>query len=187
MGYTPVRKCIHIEINRRFNLIHEKECTGDTISNICKRYGVSRKTYYKWNNRYKQKGIEGLSDSSRRPHNIKYKKVTSEIEETILDLRLTKRFGCSRIKFRLRKVVGISLSTRTIYKTLKTHRLNILKCKAKTRSYKRFVMKHPNDMVQMDILNKTLDTSSLSSRAWNSISWLHHLSYSDDAFELLMG
>ena len=36
--------------------------------------GVSRKTYYKWNNRYKQKGIEGLSDNSRRPHNIKYKK-----------------------------------------------------------------------------------------------------------------
>ena len=108
--------------------------------------------YYKWNNRYKQKGIEGLSDTSRRPHNIKYKKITSEIQETILDLRLTKRFGSSRIKFRLRKVVGISLSTRTIYKTLKRHRLNILKCKAKTRTYKRFVMKHPNDMVQMDIL-----------------------------------
>ena len=108
--------------------------------------------YYKWNKRYKQKGIEGLSDNSRRPHNIKYKKITSEIQETILDLRLTKRFGCNRIKFRLRKVVGISLSTRTIYKILKRHSLNILKCKAKTRTYKRFVMKHPNDMVQMDIL-----------------------------------
>jgi putative transposase len=74
MGYTPVRKCIHIEIRTKFNPIHEKEWTGDTICNICKRYGVSRKTYYKWNNRYKQKGIEGLSDNSRRPHNIKYKK-----------------------------------------------------------------------------------------------------------------
>jgi leucine-zipper of insertion element IS481 len=41
------------------------------------------RTYYKWNNRYKQKGIEGLSDTSRRPHNIKYKKITSEIQETI--------------------------------------------------------------------------------------------------------
>jgi hypothetical protein len=46
--------------------------------------------------RYKQKGIEGLSDTSRRPHNIKYKKITSEIQETILDLRLTKRFGCKQ-------------------------------------------------------------------------------------------
>ena len=52
----------------------------------------------------------------------------------------------------MRKVVGISLSTRTIYKILKRHSLNILGCKAKIRSYKRFVMKHPNDMVQMDIL-----------------------------------
>jgi transposase InsO family protein len=153
MGYTSaVRKCIHIEIRRKFNLIHEKEWTGDTINSICKKYGVSRKTYYKWNNRYKQKGIEGLSDDSRRPHNINYKKVTSEIQETILDLRLSKRFGCNRIKFRLRRIVGISLSTRTIYKILKRHDLNILKCKAKIRNYKRFAMKNPNDMVQMDIL-----------------------------------
>ncbi len=152
MGYTSVRKCIHIEIRKKFNLIHEKEWSGDTISSICKKYGVSRKTYYKWNNRYNQKGTEGLSDVSRRPHNINYKKVTSEVEETILDLRLTKRFGCNRIKFRLRRIVRISLSTRTIYKILKRHGLNILKCKAKIRSYKRFAMKHPNDMVQMDIL-----------------------------------
>ena len=152
MGYTPVRKCIHIEIRTRFNLIHEKEWTGGTVSIICKRYGVSRKTYYKWNNRYKQKGIEGLSDNSRRPHKINYRKVTPEVEETILDLRLTKRFGCNRIKFRLKRIIGISLSTRTIYKILKRHCLNILMCKAKARTYKRFVMKHPNDMVQVDIL-----------------------------------
>lgn len=150
MGYTSVRKCIHIqiEIDRRYNLIHEKEWTGETISIICKRYGTSRKTYYKWKNRYKQKGIDGLSDISKRPHNIKYNKLTSEIQETILDLRLTKRFGCSRIKFRLRRSIGLSLSTRSIYKILKRYGLNILKCKAKI-SYKRFVMKHPNDMVQM--------------------------------------
>ena len=149
MGYTSaVRKCIHIEIRTRFNLIHEKEWTGDTISIICKRYGVSRKTYYKWNNRYKQKGIDGLSDVSRRPHNIKYKKLTSEILETILNLRLSKRFGCNRIKFRLRRIIGISLNTRTIYKILKRHGLNILKCQARIRkTYKRFAMKHPNDMV----------------------------------------
>ena len=134
MGYTSVRKCIHIEIRTKFNLIHEKEWTGDTVSNICKRYDVSRKTYYKWKSRYEKKGIEGLSDISRRPHNIKYKKVIPEVEETIIDLRLTKRFGCNRIKFRLRRIIGLSLSTRTIYKILKRHGLNILKCNAKIRT-----------------------------------------------------
>ncbi|HYV52180.1 MAG TPA: IS481 family transposase [Candidatus Eisenbacteria bacterium] len=153
MGYTSaVRKCIQIEIDKRYNLIHQKEWTGEPVSIICKRYGTSRKSYYKWKNRYKEKGIEGLLDNSRRPHNIKYVKVTSEIQETILDLRLTKRFGCNRIKFRLRRTIGLSLSTRTIYKILKRHGLNILKCQYRRRGYKRFAMKHPNDMLQMDIL-----------------------------------
>ena len=40
----------------------------------------------------------------------------ARIDETIIDLRLTKRFGCNRIKFRLRRIIGLSLSTRTIYK-----------------------------------------------------------------------
>jgi hypothetical protein len=35
---------------------------------------------------------------------------------------------------------------------LKRHGLNILKCQFKRREYKRFEMKNPNDMVQMDIL-----------------------------------
>ena len=147
-----MRKCIQIEIDKRYNLIHQKEWTGEPVSIICKRYGTSRKSYYKWKNRYKEKGIEGLLDNSRRPHNIKYMKVTSEIQETILDLRLTMRFGCNRIKFRLRRTIGLSLSTRTIYKILKRHGLNILKCQYRRRGYKRFAMKHPNDMLQMDIL-----------------------------------
>lgn len=96
--------------------------------------------------------MEGLADLSRRPHNIKYKKITPEVEETMLDLRITKRFGCRRIKFRLKRTVGLSLSTRTIYKMLKRHGLNILKCQFRKREYKRFTMEYPNDMVQTDIL-----------------------------------
>jgi transposase-like protein len=94
MGYTSVRKCILIEIRTKFNLIHEKEWIGDTISNICE-YDVSRKTYYKWKRRYEKKGIEGLSDTSRRPHN--FKKITLTLLP-YCDLRLTKRFGCNRTK-----------------------------------------------------------------------------------------
>ena len=38
--------------------------------------------------------------------------------------------------------------------------LNILKCQTKVRRYKRFVMKHPNEMVQMDILGPFYLSSS---------------------------
>jgi transposase InsO family protein len=96
--------------------------------------------------------MEGLADLSRKPHNIKYKKITPEVEESILDLRVSKRFGCNRIKFRLKRTIGLSLSTRTIYNVLKRHHVNVLKSQFKRRKYKRYVMKNPNDMVQMDIL-----------------------------------
>ena len=105
--------------------------------------------------RYKQKGIDGLSDLSRRPpHTIRCRKITPEVEKTVLDLRLSRRFGCSnRIRFRLKRTVGLSLSTRTAYKMLKRHGLNIFKCQSKIiKIYKRFNMEHPNDMVQMDII-----------------------------------
>jgi transposase InsO family protein len=129
---------------------------------------TSRKTYYKWYNRYKQKGIDrrSIRSLSTRPHNINYKKITPEVEETMLDLHLTKRFGCNRIKFRLKRIIGISLSTRTIYKILNRYYLNVLGCKAKIRSYKRFVMKYPNDMVQMDILGPFYISNSSQ---WNYI------------------
>jgi hypothetical protein len=60
-------------------------------------------------NRKELKVIRNL----KKTCNIIYKKITPELKEIILDLRLTKRFGCNRIKFRLRKIVGFSLNTRT--------------------------------------------------------------------------
>ena len=126
--------------------------TGDTVTDICIRYQISRKIYYKWKKRYLENGIEDLKDKSRKPHNIQPGKVTNEIEQQILDLRITKRFGCNRIRFRLKRLKEISLSTKTIYNILKRHGLNILECKIKNRKWKRFAMKKPNQMVQMDIL-----------------------------------
>ena len=142
-----------IELQTKFNLIHEKEWTaGDTVTDICIRYHISRKTYYKWKKRYLKDGIDGLQDKSRKPHNIQPGKVTKEIEQEILYLRITKRFGCNRIRFRLKRLKEISLSTKTIYKILKRHGLNILKCRIKNKKYKRFAMEKPKQMVQMDIL-----------------------------------
>ena len=83
-------------------------------------------------------------------------KITKEIEHEILlvDLRITKRFGCNRIRFRLKRLKDISLCTKTIYEILKKHDgLNILSCKIRNRKWKkRFAMKKSNQMVQMDIL-----------------------------------
>jgi transposase-like protein len=39
-----------------------------TISELCALYGVSRKTGYKWIDRYLQQGPVGLEERSRHPH-----------------------------------------------------------------------------------------------------------------------
>ncbi|HEU5172720.1 MAG TPA: helix-turn-helix domain-containing protein [Nitrososphaeraceae archaeon] len=76
-----------MELQTKYNLFHEKEWIGDTVTDICIRYQISRKIDYKWKNRYLKYGIDGLEDGSRKPHNIQPGKVTNEIEQQILDLR----------------------------------------------------------------------------------------------------
>lgn len=41
---------------------------GDTMSAVCEEFGISRKTGYKIYERYKDVGVRGLTDRSRRPH-----------------------------------------------------------------------------------------------------------------------
>ncbi len=130
-------------------MIIEPERSGKSISDVCIAFGVSRATWYKWKRRYDTYGIDGLKNQSRKPHNIKNLTVTEELEKLVLELRLNNRFGPMRIRFRLKRKYGVSLGTKTIYNLLKRHKLNVLAVKLK-RKYKRFEMKHPNELVQMD-------------------------------------
>jgi transposase len=40
---------------------------GEAMTDVCRDFGVSRKTGYKILDRYKEHGLEALSDRSRRP------------------------------------------------------------------------------------------------------------------------
>ena len=40
---------------------------GARMSTLCREYGISRETGYKWLNRYKKEGADGLEERSRRP------------------------------------------------------------------------------------------------------------------------
>ena len=41
---------------------------GANIRQLCRRFGISSRTAYKWLARYADAGAEGLPDRSRRPH-----------------------------------------------------------------------------------------------------------------------
>ena len=55
-----------MEQRMKFLMAHQE--SGLSMSASCRRYGVSRKTGYKWLARYRSEGLAGLRDHGRAPH-----------------------------------------------------------------------------------------------------------------------
>jgi len=116
----------------------------------CRRCGISCPTLRKWVNRYKQSGIEGLQDHSKRPHSSPNIKITRHFEQLILSMRKERNLGARRLQTELHRLHEIRLSITTIHKVLTTNAVkNIVKLKRK-KKYKRYQRLIPGDRVQID-------------------------------------
>ena len=71
---------------------------GEAMTDVCRDYGVSRKTGYKIFDRYKEHGLEALSDRSRRP--VRYaNQLPPQIEGLIVRLKGEKpHWGARKIR-----------------------------------------------------------------------------------------
>lgn len=58
----------------------------DSFSRLCLRYGISRKTGYKWLARYREQGADGLPERSRRPLSCAAE-TPFVVQQAILELR----------------------------------------------------------------------------------------------------
>ncbi len=54
-------------VDKRMRFVTAAEAGEETMVALCRRFGLSRKTGYKWLERYRMDGIEGLSERSRAP------------------------------------------------------------------------------------------------------------------------
>lgn len=70
----------------RFRFIDQWNSGDWQMAELCRIYGVTRKTGYKWVERFEARGIDGLRDSSRAPH-CHPNEVKEELEEAVLALR----------------------------------------------------------------------------------------------------
>jgi len=74
---------------------------GHSMSEVCREFGISRKTGYKLFNRYKDCGIEGLQDRSRRPQRYA-NQLPFQVERSILQLkRKYPSWGAPKIREKL--------------------------------------------------------------------------------------
>lgn len=65
------KKVLPMEERARFVLDVEK--AEMSVAELCRRYGVSRKTGYKWIRRYRAEGLDGIRERSSRPHTCPHK------------------------------------------------------------------------------------------------------------------
>src|SRR6201988_3001575 len=61
----PWQEVSTMSLRREFCALADRETAN--MSELCRRFGISRKTGYKWLNRYRAAGVEGLADRRRRP------------------------------------------------------------------------------------------------------------------------
>ena len=80
----PWKETSPMEERRRF--IEDRRHGLYTMSELCARYGISRKTGYKWLERFEAEGRKGLTDRSRAPHHCPHK-IGEDVARLILDAR----------------------------------------------------------------------------------------------------
>lgn len=134
---------------------------GERVKDIARMFGVSRKTVHKWCKRANHRGGESFRDKPRRraAH-----KITPEVEEFIMFLRVVFDWGTGRIQQGLlslppfaynelprgiRNVKGVSLSRTSINNILRKHKRNGYSCHTQ-KVWKFFRAKRPDELWQLD-------------------------------------
>jgi len=77
---------------------------GEKMAPLCRAFGISRKTGYKIFSRYKEMGIEGLTDRSRRPYRHA-NQLPFQIETLIVSLKKEQpSWGAPKIREKLMRL-----------------------------------------------------------------------------------
>jgi transposase InsO family protein len=117
---------------------------------LCRQYGVSAKTGYKWIKRFEQ-GDTALADQSRRPVHSPTR-TAAELEARVVQMRETQpAWGAAKIARRLNDLSCVQVpSPSTVTRILHRHGLITAEASTDASRWQRFEHEHPNDLWQMD-------------------------------------
>jgi transposase InsO family protein len=139
-------------MEQRYHAVMEV-VSGAPVTEVARRYGVSRQAVHGWLGRYECDGLAGLADHSHRPR-YQPRQLDAEIEALVCQLRgAHPRWGPRRLVFELGKA-GVSPvpSRSTIYRVLVRHHLvPARKRKRRRQDYKRWQREEPMQLWQMDV------------------------------------
>jgi transposase InsO family protein len=123
---------------------------GANVSELCRRFGVSRSNGYKWLDRYRAEGPAGLSERSRRPHRSP-SRTAGALEAEVLAVRLAHpAWGGRKIRKVLERAGLEAPSASTITDILRRAGMLSGPGAGQSRAWRRFEHAAPNDLWQMD-------------------------------------
>jgi transposase InsO family protein len=124
-----------------------------SLSSICRKFGISRTTGYKWLLRYQEGGLAALYDQDRTPH-YQPARTPNQIEDRICRLRRENpTWGARKIRHRLLldDPEADWPAWRTIHRILMRHDLVDQPSPDESPPPRRFERAAPNELWQMDI------------------------------------
>ena len=87
------------------------------FSALCGEYGISRPTGYEWLGRYRQQGLAGIAERSRRPHHSP-ERTAEQLEAKVVQLRVRyPDWGAAKLSVLLGRE-GIQLPKSTVHRIL---------------------------------------------------------------------
>lgn len=139
-----------MDLKREFVLQATKSDRDMTL--LCRNYKIDRKTGYKWLNRFKNEGVTGLVERSRKRINIHPRQTAQDIEKQIIELRkIHPAWGGRKLKKYLENHGLNELpATSTITDILRRANLIDPLETEKRETWKRFEHEEPNRLWQMD-------------------------------------
>lgn len=127
----------------------------DNVSQFCRDQRISRQTFYKWRRRFRQDGLGGLQEQSRRP-NSSPGQTAAAVEEAVLRQRKQLReqgldHGPQSIVWTLQRDEIAVPSRSTVWRILTRHGLIVAQPHKRPKSAtQRFCFGRPNDCWQSD-------------------------------------
>ncbi len=121
----PVPRLVGLSRSARIRLAwmdYHRQCGN--ISKTCRHFGISRKTFHAWKNRYRPDDLATLEDRSRRPQRMRTWMVTREEERRILALRTRHiRYGKIKLAMIYQTTYGEPISSWKIQRVIQKHQI----------------------------------------------------------------
>jgi transposase len=138
-------------MEQRLELVIQATHQGANITELSKRYGISRRVCYKWLKRYRRYGQEGLADQSRRPATSPLQ-TRPLIEQQVITLRKQNpEWGARKLRAILQREGYNPVPSASTIGTILLRSGLIKPERSKLcAQVQRFEYEHPNQLWQMD-------------------------------------